>query len=96
MVLKQISIGPVIITKKQQNVLIFVIMINHAFFMISKNEGIRNLLLTWTLTYVTLCAIWYHLYNLKNVKNTHRGVLLLVNFAALLKVTLLHGCFHVF
>ena len=24
------------------------------------------------------CAIWYHLYNLKNVKNTHEGVLLLV------------------
>ena len=29
---------------------------------------------------VMLCAIWYHLYNLKNVKNTHGGVLLLVNF----------------
>ena len=26
----------------------------------------------------TLCAIWYHLYNLQNVKNTHEGVLLLV------------------
>ena len=24
------------------------------------------------------CAIWYHLYNLKNVKSTYRGVLLLV------------------
>ena len=23
------------------------------------------------------CAIWYHLYNLKNVKNTHGGVLIL-------------------
>ena len=23
------------------------------------------------------CAIWYHLYHLKNVKNTHGGVLLL-------------------
>ena len=23
-----------------------------------------------------LCAIWYHLYNLRNVKNTHRGALL--------------------
>ena len=30
------------------------------------------------------CMIWYHLYNLKNVKNTHRGVLLLVKFQALL------------
>ena len=24
------------------------------------------------------CAIWYHLYNLNNVKNTYGGVLLLV------------------
>ena len=23
-----------------------------------------------------LCAIWYHLYNLKNVKNIHGGMLL--------------------
>ena len=28
--------------------------------------------------YVMRCAIWYHLYNFKNVKNTHGGVLLLV------------------
>ena len=28
--------------------------------------------------YVTLCAIWYHLYNFKNLKRTHRRVLLLV------------------
>ena len=28
------------------------------------------------------CAIWYHLYNLKNVKNTHRGVLILVQLQA--------------
>ena len=43
------------------------------------------------------CAIWYHLYNLKNQKNTHGGLLLLVKLQAkpptLLKVTLLHGCF---
>ena len=25
-----------------------------------------------------LCAIWYHFYNLNNVKSTHGGVLLLV------------------
>ena len=25
--------------------------------------------------YVVRCAIWYHLYNSKNVKNTHEGVL---------------------
>ena len=28
--------------------------------------------------YVMRYAIWYHLYNLKNVKNTHKGVLILV------------------
>ena len=39
-----------------------------------------------------LCAIWYHLHNLKNVKNTHEAVLLLVK----LKLTLLLGCFSDF
>ena len=29
--------------------------------------------------YVMLYAIWYHLYNLKNVKNTRGGVMILVN-----------------
>ena len=28
------------------------------------------------------CAIWYHLYNLKNMKNIHRGVLILVKLQA--------------
>ena len=28
------------------------------------------------------CAIWYHLYYLRDVKNTHGGVLLLVNLKA--------------
>ena len=28
------------------------------------------------------CAIWYHLYNLKNVKNTHGGVLISVKLQA--------------
>ena len=39
------------------------------------------------------CAIWCHLRNLKNVKSTLGGVLLLVKFkpTTLLKVTLLHG-----
>ena len=30
-----------------------------------------------------LCVVWYHLYNLKNVKNTHGGDLLLVKSEAL-------------
>ena len=32
--------------------------------------------------YVMRCAICYHLYNLKNVKKTHGGVLLLVKLQA--------------
>ena len=32
--------------------------------------------------YQIICAIWYHLYNLKNIKNTHGGVLLLVKLQA--------------
>ena len=41
------------------------------------------------LIFVVRCAIWYHSYNKKNVKNTHGGVLLL-------EVTLLHGFFSRF
>ena len=29
-------------------------------------------------SYLTLCSIWYQLYNLKKVKNIHRGLLFLV------------------
>ena len=36
-----------------------------------------------------------HSYNLKNVKNIHGGVLLLVKLQAT-TVTLLHGCFSTF
>ena len=36
------------------------------------------------------CAIWYHLYNLKNVKNTHVGVLILVK----LQASLFHNKFY--
>ena len=31
---------------------------------------------------VMRCAIWYHLYNLKNIKNTHGGALILVKLQA--------------
>ena len=44
-----------------------------------------------TLLYVIHCAIWYHLYQFKNVKKTHGGVLLLVKLQA--EATPLHGCF---
>ena len=32
--------------------------------------------------YEMLCWIWYHLYNLRNVKNTHSGVLFIVKLQA--------------
>ena len=32
--------------------------------------------------YVVRCTIWYHLYNFKNLKNTHGGVLILVKLQA--------------
>ena len=41
-------------------------------------------------------AIWYHLHKLKNLKNTHAGVLLSVRLQpsgySFTKVALLHGC----
>ena len=43
--------------------------------------------------------IWFHLYDLKIMKNTHGGVLLLLKLqepATLLKETLLYGCFSCF
>ena len=45
-----------------------------------KDVGVRkNLALNAVRTsFVMRCTIWYHLYNLKNVKNTLGGVLLLV------------------
>ena len=39
--------------------------------------------------YVMLCMIWYLLYNLKNVKSTHGGVLLSVINSSM-------GVFHAF
>ena len=63
---------------------------------IMAHEQFVHLNSLYPLSNKTLCAIWYHLYNLQNVKNTHGKVLLLVCMlkpATLLKVTLLHGCF---
>ena len=42
------------------------------------------------------CAIWYHLYNLKHVKNTHVGVQLLVKLQIEPSNKLLDGRFSVF
>ena len=47
--------------------------------------------------YQVFCAIWYHLYNLKNVKTPMDECLLLKSCAVtLLKVVLLDGCFLFF
>ena len=52
-------------------------------------------LMRHSLLTVMLCMIWYRLYSLKNMKNTHVRVLLLIKLqpATLLNVTLCHGCF---
>ena len=42
--------------------------------MMSLNHRVKRYVVRW--------AIWYHLYNLKNVKNTHEGVLILVKLQA--------------
>ena len=41
------------------------------------DKKVKNLLCN-----VMCCTIWYHLYNLKNVKNTHGSVLLLAKLQA--------------
>ena len=38
-------------------------------------------------TFAMFCAIWYYLYNLKNVKNSNRGLLSLEKLQALIAVT---------
>ena len=41
-------------------------------------RSLRKLLKFSSLLSQMRCAIWYHLYNLKNVKNTYGGMLFLV------------------
>ena len=56
-------------------------------------QRVRNVSFSENFAYVLnamRCAIWYHFYNLKNVENTHGGVLISV------KLTLPHGCFSLF
>ena len=60
------------------------------------------------IAYVMFCAIWYHLCNLKNMKNTHEGVLLLVKLQSVRRSVIFSslqlyerwhssmGVFHVF
>ena len=43
-------------------------------------------------TYVMFCTIWYHLHNLKNVKKTHGGMLLLVKLQVILHVSHFLNC----
>ena len=63
--------------------------INHRESFMTRKFSVVNSLL-----HAMCCTIWYHLHNLKNVKNTHGGVLILP--ATLLNLTLLHECFSRF
>ena len=48
------------------------------FFYLPKMLAAMSKIFQLDTSFVVLCAIWYHSYNLKNVKNTHGGVFLLV------------------
>ena len=65
----------------RKNFMIFIIISLHR----------KNLLFAYILNLYVM--LWYHLFYLKNVKNTHRIVSLLVNCRHQLKVSLRHGCF---
>ena len=55
------------------------------FFSFRKNLSCNEILKWWKTKWdlvMVRYAIWYHLYNLKNVKNTHGGVLILVKLQA--------------
>ena len=48
------------------------------YFRIFQSRFTQSLDVSRIFLYETLCAIWYRFYNLRNVKNTHGGVILLV------------------
>ena len=62
----------------------------NCIFFVNFEEVVAHMFMMWvmnlrrvfrtllTITYVMLCTIWYHFYNLKNVKNARGRVLLLV------------------
>ena len=58
---------------------IIIFPLTSSFFQPFKIKFLANV---YGCSYVVRCAIWYHLYNLKNVKNTHGGVLLQVKLQA--------------
>ena len=55
-----------------------------------RNNVLRRSLLLYEIyvnkIYVMRCAIWYHLYNFKNMKITHGGVLILVKACSFTKI----------
>ena len=64
--------------------------------------GKLDLVSVYIFIYEMFCAIWHHLYNLKNVKNTDGGVLLLNTppwvFFAFFKLQMLpnRATYHIF
>ena len=65
---------------------LFILVLDILFTLIKNNtstKGIKVFDYVFLYTaYVMRCAIWYHLYNLKNVKNTNGVVLILVKLQA--------------
>ena len=64
--------------------LMMIFLIYHFFDIHDSLDAIlrERLMFDCLTSYVMRCAIWHHLYNLKNVKNTHEGVLILVKLQA--------------
>ena len=62
-------------------VTVIIIVMSYNWVRVFKNESTVPFLNPMT-PIVMLCAVWYHSYSLKNMKNTNGGVLLLVKLQA--------------
>ena len=66
----------------------FMFLLDTWFAKLKEMDSVCKLHKSHKFSYMMICAIWYHLYNLNNVKSTHGEC-----YFKLLKVTLSNGCF---
>ena len=65
------------------NFIFSAVMVSHIVSRVSGLEAKSNYCHIWkTGPCLMRCVIWHHFYNLKNVKNIHEGLLLLVQLQA--------------
>ena len=55
---------------------------------------VEKLMVAMLIITMMFCGIWYHLNNLKNVKNTHGGVLLLEKLQAFIAQVFISVSIH--